>query len=572
MKLKDIFPTIEGGVQIEFRLFEITMMLTVLVFLFWTIFSFALNYNLPVKVIYSTSLVIYSTLFIAQRKGVSFSVLASFYYVLAFIILGIGWLPSGGITGAILCFFVLVFVSGLLVLPLKSYLLFIIATAIMVGSFAFYELRNPEAATYYVNRVLQIRDTSIAGMIMISSLGFGLFVFKRAFLADRVQLNKVINELGLEKIKAESADKAKSQFLATISHEMRTPLNGIVGLSELLGKTRLDHEQQEMLTNLTYSSSMLHSLISDVLDLSAIEEDKLVLGNHEIKIQKEIEGVLEIFKDKLSSNVELVFSHDPKIPEIVYGDVIRFRQVLINLINNAVKFTEQGFIKIKSDFVSEDKHQFRVKISITDSGSGVSEENKENLFIKFFRADTKFKGTGLGLTISKRIIELMGGKIGVNSELGKGSEFFFEVPFDIQLDDRASETISDVNDERLSKLKVLIAEDVKINQLVLSKMLINLSITDIEIVEDGQSAIEKSKENDYDLILMDIQMPRVDGVEAAITIFEDYKSREKKLVIIAVTANVMKSDLERYKGAGIHDVLAKPVKSKMLTEVLDKYI
>ncbi len=269
--------------------------------------------------------------------------------------------------------------------------------------------------------------------------------------------------------------------------------------------------------------------------------------------------------------MDLGFSHDSKISEKMYGDVIRFRQVLINLVNNAVKFTEQGFIKIKSEFVSENEYQFRVKISITDSGSGISEENKENLFTKFFRADTRFKGTGLGLAISKRIIELMGGKIGVNSELGKGSEFFFEVPFDIRLDDMVSETILDINNERFSKLKVLIAEDVKINQLVLSKMLINLNITDIEIVEDGESAIEKSKENDYDLILMDIQMPKVDGVEATIKIFEYYKNRKKSLVIIAVTANVMKSDLEKYMIAGIHDVLAKPVKSKMLIEVLNKH-
>lgn len=547
------------------------MLLTVLIFLFWTIFAFALNYQLPVKIIYSSSLLIYSVLFIAQKKGVSFTILASFYYILAFFILGIGWLPSGGITGAILCFFVLIFVSGLLVLPLKSYLLFIIATTLMVVGFSIYELSNPEAATYYMQRTSHIRDISIAGIMMISSLGLGLFIFKRAFIADRLELNELIDELSLEKVKAESADKAKSQFLATISHEMRTPLNGILGLSELLGKTTLDPEQHEMLANLSYSSSMLNSLICDVLDLSAIQEDKLVLRNNEIRIQKEIEEVLEIFKHDLNSDVEIIFSHDFRILEKVYGDVARFRQVLINLVSNAVKFTEQGFIKIKSEFVSVDEYQSRVKISIVDSGSGVSEENQENLFTKFFRADTSFEGTGLGLTISKRIIELMGGKIGVNSELGKGSEFFFEIPFDIRLEDKDVEAKLAIDNDAFSKLKVLIAEDVKINQLVLSKMLINLSITDIEIAEDGECAIEKSRANDYDLILMDIQMPKVDGVEATIKIFEDYKNREKSPIIIAVTANVMKSDLEEYKRVGIHDVLAKPVKSKMLIEVLNKY-
>lgn len=577
MRFKNILPTKDKNEKIEVLLFEIAIFLTILVFLFWTGFSFYAEYQTLIKTIFIFGFVAYTGIYIAQKKGVSFNIMSSIYFGLSFGIMAFAWLPGGGITGAIIQFIILIFISGLLVLPIRAYLVFILLTSVIVIGFAIYEYFNPGAAVPYSNETHRIRDTSIASIISIVVLGFSLFTFKRSYVRDRESLGKAINDIQVEKVKAESADKAKSQFLATISHEMRTPLNGIVGISELLGETDLNPEQVEMVKNLSYSSNMLHSLISDVLDLTTIEDENLELNENKFHLDSEIKDILEIFRPKIDSRkafLHLHHEHDNSIPKVLYGDISRIRQVLVNLVNNGIKFTNDGSVIIQTKLLKKEDGIATIQFSVSDTGVGISKEDQDKLFTKFFRtrlANT-IEGTGLGLTISKRLVELMGGEISFTSQLKKGSTFSFDLP--LSLKPKTPEKVeASVNDDDLSGLKILIAEDVPINQMVLSKMLKNLGIENIDIVDDGKQALEAATngENEYDFILMDIQMPKLDGSQASRRIIEFYKG-DLPFKIIAVTANVMKDDFVLYRESGMVDVLSKPVNIKMLSHTLHKHL
>lgn len=577
MSIKNILPVNNKSKRIEFHLFEIAALLTIIVFLFWSILGFIVEFQLINKLIFISGTIIYTAIYIAQKRRVSFGVVASCYFAVSFFFMTIAWLPGGGIKGAIMQFVVLIFISGLLVLPLRSYLVFILSTALIVISFSIYEFYNPGAAAPYLSELNRIRDISIASVIAIIVLGFCLYTFKRSYVHDKKSLNEAIKEIEVEKVKAQSADKAKSQFLATISHEMRTPLNGIVGLSELLAETDLNTEQEEMVKNLSYSSNMLHSLISDVLDLTTIEDENLELNENKFQLESEINDILEIFRPKIDSRksfLHLYHEHDERIPSVLYGDINRVRQVLINLVNNGVKFTNDGSVIVQTKLLKKEKGIANVQFSVSDTGIGISKEDQDKLFTKFFRtrlANT-IEGTGLGLTISKRLVELMGGEISFTSQIKKGSTFTFELP--LALKPKTPSKVEVIaNDDDLSPLKILIAEDVPINQMVLTKMLNNLGISDIDVVENGKIAVEEATKNKkgYDFILMDIQMPLLNGSQASRKIIEFYKGNAP-FKIIAVTANVMKDDFVLYRESGMIDVLSKPVNFKMLSHVLHKHL
>ena len=576
MKKTDLFPSTDERVRIEFRLFEITLLITIGVLFFWSLYGFFIGYSVAIQAMYVSGTILYTSFFIAYRLKVSFNILATLYYLLGFGMLAYSWLPSGGISGAIMHMFVLLYISGLLVLPLRAYLLFIASLITMVIVFVTIEVNNPDSAAIYVDKLSEVTDLSIASLIMLSIIGLALFIFKRAYTRDRNELNELIEELEHQKEKAEAADQAKTQFVATISHEMRTPLNGIVGIAELLSDTKLEPAQQELLNNLSYSSSILHSLISDVLDLTLIEDGKLILHDHEMQIKRELKEIGEILRPKLldkKESVELIIEHDDNIPEILIGDVNRLRQVLINLMNNAIKFTQKGFVKVSNQVVSQSEQVFRIRFEIEDTGIGVSEENQSQLFNKFFRANNnmQIEGTGLGLSISKTIIELMEGEIGFLSEKGKGSKFYFEVPLRKRANDAPNNLSGELIGNRLAKLNVLVAEDVKVNQLVITKMLNNIGVFSIDIVGDGIEAVEKASSKHYDFIFMDVQMPGKTGIEAAQEIL---KAREGDHlpVIIAVTANAMKEDIEACKKAGMKDFISKPFTTEILSNIFSRYV
>ena len=575
MNYRKLLPTTDKNADIEYRLFDISLGLTIGVFLFWSVYSLFVGYTLVIKAIYFTNLMVYSLLYLSYKNGTSFQVTGLIYYSSMLIVLGYAWFPSGGISGMILHMVVLVYISGLLVLPLRSYLFFIAVSIIEVLAFAFLEIRNPGIAAPYSDALSKLQDISLSSFLMLSIIGFALYVFKSAYTRDRRQLQEIVSELEQEKEKAQAADKAKSEFLATISHEMRTPLNGIVGITELLAETPLGKEQRDMLGNLTYSSGILYSLISDVLDLTLIESGKLVLHRHEIDIRKEINEIKKLMEPRLSQKkkeVKLSMWNLKAVPAKVSGDVVRFRQVLLNLIGNAVKFTEEGEISVRTKVQEENEEQIRIHFSVSDTGRGIPEDRHAQLFNKFFKAETdsNIEGTGLGLSITKNLVEIMGGAIWFDSEPGKGSVFYFEIPFLKHVSKKTESRDKPALKTSFEDLRVLIAEDVHINQMVIRKMIENLGVSQVDIAENGEEAVAKSGERVYDIILMDIQMPVMNGVDASSQITKQ-RNRDKKPVIIAVTANVMKTNLEEFKEAGISDVLSKPITQENLKAIFEKH-
>lgn len=567
MNFKEILPATGRDIPIEFRLFETSLGITLLILYFYTIFGAFFGYQWPVMTIYTAASAIYTGLYVAQKRGFPFRALTLIYYLVAFILLALAWLPSGGLRGAITNMFVLIFVSGLLILHPRDFLIFVIVSLIMVAGYTVLENSYPSAAAPYASESQWMIDISVSNLIMLSVLGFTVYVFKREYLRDKDKLKITNGKLEEEKVKAEMAGRAKSLFLASISHEMRTPLNGIAGSSELLRQTEMSKSQKQILANLSYSNDLLNGLISDVLDITMMEGGHLEIQENEFSMQSLVENVVQVFQPKLTAVKDHVFFNttiDKQIPPILKGDVERLRRILVHLINNSVKFTHQGSIGVSVTQTKRIAELCTVRFEIEDTGIGISKQNQKHIFesIQNFSGGEGENGIGLGLNICKRLIEAMGGKMEFNSTDGKGSLFYFEIPLKVKDSD---ESVS--HDLCLKQLKVLIAEDQQINQVITKKMLQNMGVGDIDIAENGLEAVAKNQAKHYDLILMDLRMPIMDGLEATQEIL---LNASNKPVIIAVTANALEIDKEKCMGVGMLDFINKPFTKEILNNSIQK--
>ncbi|MEQ9309102.1 MAG: response regulator [Balneolaceae bacterium] len=561
---------------IEYRLFRVMLWVAVVVFGLWFSIAMIADYIPLIKLTYGSFFIIYSGLMIAFYKGVSQNLIAIIFYPLICLMVAYTWLPSGGLTGVILIMFLAAMVTGLLILPLRAFIGFTITCLLIIGVYMVVELLDPQSANFYTVRSDHIRVAGISALIAIGTMGIALYMFKKEYKMDRERLRATITQLEVEKEKAQAADTAKSEFLAVISHEMRTPLNGIVGISELLKETKLDSDQESLITNLNYSSEHLRSLISDILDVTLIESGKLIIQSNEIQIKNEIQKIIEIVKPRLEKkkgNIELTINHDSTIPKLVIGDSLRFRQVLLNLISNAIKFTNKGSINVISNLVHSNDNIVTVRFTINDTGSGISEIGKKQLFSKFYKgaSDSNIEGTGLGLSISKNLVTLMDGSIGFESKENAGSSFYFQIPFKAYQSNKKTASQNKLKQKPLEDIKILIVEDVRINQIVIKKLIESLGLKSIDLAENGEIAVQKANTNRYDVILMDIQMPVMDGVDASKLISQNSDS-SKKPIIIAVTANAMVTDQKKYELAGIDGYLTKPITKESLREELSRFI
>lgn len=391
------------------------------------------------------------------------------------------------------------------------------------------------------------------------------------------ELKKSYNQLEELAIKANAASQAKSSFLATMSHEIRTPMNGIIGMINILKQSELSLEQKDSLNIIDFSANNLLAIVNDILDFSKIESGQIELEQIPFDLHKSIEDIIKLLSFKTTDkNIALKREIDEDVPLYAIGDPVRINQIILNLTNNAIKFTEKGSVKIKLERINSTDKEVFIKISIIDTGIGISEEAKANLFKEFFQANNsisrKYGGTGLGLAISKKLVELMKGKIGVESTLGKGSTFWFTINI---LKCTKEEFLQSKHQQPIikkmeHKLEILVAEDNLINQKIVMANLKKMGHK-VDVASNGQIAIELFKQKAYDIILMDVQMPELNGIEAtqAIRLIEETEGRNP-IYIVAMTANVLKEDIEHYLEIGMNSYLSKPFKVEELVNILDK--
>ncbi|OFX28100.1 MAG: hypothetical protein A2033_11965 [Bacteroidetes bacterium GWA2_31_9] len=374
---------------------------------------------------------------------------------------------------------------------------------------------------------------------------------------------------------AEDANQAKSKFLANISHEIRTPMNGILGFTEVLIDMERDSKKTEMLSLIKTSGETLLKLINDILDLSKIEAGKVSIINKEFNLSDLIESVVDSFKIVAESkNLTLRYNNIDDFTSNVIGDPLRIKQVLVNLVSNAIKFTNEGEVKIIFN-IKKLENNYLFSLQVEDSGIGISDESLNKIFDEFYQIDeserVKIKGTGLGLSIVKKLVTMMNGTINAESIEGKGSAFSVEIPFEIPGNDFENKKVAKQEDyKNIQNIKILVAEDDITNQHLISAIAKSKQ-WNLDLVENGKLAVDKYQKNNYDIVLMDIQMPVMTGIEATQKIREFEKQTGKRTPIIAFTAYAMINDKNRCINAGMDEYMSKPINFKELYKIIDKY-
>ncbi|MBQ4810341.1 response regulator [Pseudoalteromonas luteoviolacea] len=372
-------------------------------------------------------------------------------------------------------------------------------------------------------------------------------------------------------VKAEQASKAKSEFLANMSHEVRTPMNGILGALQVLEQEKLNNESKLLVSKAVYSAQSLLTIINDILDFSKIEAHKMELEAAPFSIHDTVESVVSDLKGgALKKSISLGTQYDSALSQGWLGDAVRVRQILLNLISNAIKFTDVGGVQIEVKTVQYQSIQ-ALHIDVIDTGIGMAQETQNSIFERFQQADSsttrKYGGTGLGLAITASLVELMDGKVTIDSEENKGTCVSVTLPLSQAALPESKNKARKGEIPNFAKVKILIAEDNEINQIVIQKMFEKTG-AQIELVENGKLAVQAFQNETFDIVLMDIQMPEMDGIEA----FSLIHQLNPQIPVIALTANVMPQDIEHYKKLGFVNHIGKPVAMHEMFKTLNELV
>lgn len=392
----------------------------------------------------------------------------------------------------------------------------------------------------------------------------------------RNNLLETAKQLNIAKLEAQRATMVKSQLLAVMSHEIRTPLNGIILSADLINQSNLDQSEKGNIEIIKNCSETLLGIANDILDFSKIDAGKVVPEYEPVDLNKVSKMTLGLFK-QTSNAVETELSIDDGFPQYVITDSVKIRQIILNLLSNAFKFTKQGKVSLSLGFKKREDDNVQITISVSDTGIGIEEKNLSLLFQDFQQIDSsitrEFGGTGLGLWITKKLVNLLSGTIDVKSELGKGTVFtcVFDMKIDTKqtsLNEREDNTQGTLHISNKEKLKILIAEDNKINQFLLEETLKQWGLKSIEIAADGAEAIEKCQLVSYDIIFMDVQMPGMDGIEATKRIRAE-SSENANTLIIAITASTDKENIQKCFDAGMNNYISKPITRATLKDIIE---
>jgi signal transduction histidine kinase len=494
------------------------------------------------------------------------------------------WFFNGGIEGSSPQEGVFIIALIVILISYKYHPYFIALVILVFAGCFLVEKEFPQLVIHPLSNADKETDIIVSVVLNIFFIGLLIGVLKKNHETDRNLLMQQREELQLSQIalstakdQAEAATFAKSNFLANMSHEIRTPLNGIIGTTQLLATSDLSSGQQELLQTLESSSNLLINIISDILDLSKIEADKLTLVPAVFNIHNCIKTVMEICKPGAEATQKAIRFDcviSDKLETYVKADESRIQQILVNLIGNAIKFTDAGFVRLRVEAAEPRGNTQQIIFHVIDSGIGISEEALLQLFKPFTQVNTtalrKYGGTGLGLSICKKLVELMGGKLWVDSKEQQGSTFSFSLnlPVAQMVLNNAGPDIDEVYEYTHKPLRILLAEDNRMNQLVARRTFEKIGYN-IDIADNGAAAIERIRLQDYDLVFMDIQMPEMDGLDATRHIINQYG--ENAPPIIAMTANVLSENEAECRQVGMKDFLSKPFTIDRLEAIIQRW-
>ncbi|WP_299396071.1 ATP-binding protein [uncultured Gelidibacter sp.] len=426
------------------------------------------------------------------------------------------------------------------------------------------EIKLEEAdASNNLTRITTI--LSIALITILSLLTLSLYKNNNIRLKTNNMLHKKNDELIVAKEKAELASKTKANFLSTVTHELRTPLYAVTGLTNMLLDENPKPDQIPHLKSLKFSGDYLLTFINDILQINKIEANKVELDPEVFNLKKKVENVISALSNSaMDNNTKLHYEYDKDLPTTFTADQLKISQILINLIGNAIKFTKDGDIWVRLNKVNQVNDIYTVRFEIQDNGIGITKEKQEHMFESFsqgsIQINRKYGGTGLGLSIVKGLVEILKGKIYLKSELGKGSSFFIEIPLSYSPEPVIPVTPkkpNDINTLDLTNIKILVVEDNKINQMITRKILNKMNLY-CDVVDNGEDAVERVKEEQYDVVLMDIHMPGISGLEATKII----RTFDKELTIFALTAVTIEDKMHEFDEAGFNDIISKPFKQE----------